>query len=249
MKKTTITRWALTLLFLLPVTGARAAMPVIDAANLSRNTVTSLQMIQDVAHQVTQIQNQIMQYEAMLQSLRSLDQQTFNQVRVLLQMQTEEYNQLFSDLNTIGYSLGQIETEFNQLFPQGSDWNNIDFSQFEQYFRDWNGELKESAEKSMEAQTLVSKTQQYNDEINDILARSAGAEGEVRQLQAQNQMTAVLSQQLVDLTTTLATSGRVSATLAARAAAQEDASIEIKRRAVQGWGGDRTQRQAPTAMQ
>lgn len=240
--------WVLSFLSLLPV-GVRAAWPVIDVANLSRNTVTSLQMIQDVAHQVTQIQNQIMQYEAMLQSLKSLDAQAYNQVRVLLQMQTDEYNQLFTDLNTIGYSLGQIDSEFNQLFPQGTDWNNVDYAQFKQYYQDWNKELSKSAHKAMEAQTLVSKTQQYNNEVNDILSRSMGAEGEVRQLQAQNQMTGILSQQLGDLTSTLATSGRLSATLAAKAAAKEDASAEFKRRMINGYGGERTDHRPSQSLQ
>ena len=221
---------------------------MIDAANLSRNTVTSLKMIQDVAHQVTQIQNQIMQYEAMLQTLKSLDSQAFSQVRSLLQSQTDEYNQLYTDLNTIGYSLGQIDSEFNQLFPQGTDWNNVDYAQYSQYYQDWNKELRESAKKAMEAQTQVQRTQSYNAEIAAILSRSQGAEGEVRQLQAQNQMMGVVSSQLSDLTSTLATSGRLSATLAARAATKEEASLELKRRATQGWGGDRTQRQAPEAM-
>ncbi len=235
-------------LFLLPY-GVRAAWPVIDAANLSRNTITSLQTIQDVAHQVTQIQNQIRQYEAMLQTLQSLDSQAFNQVKSLLQSQTDEYNQLFNDLNSIGYSLGQIDSEFNQLFPQGTDWNTIDFSQFEGYFQNWNQELSESAKTAMEAQTLVSKTQQYNDEVNDILSRSMGADGEVRQLQAQNQMMGILSQQLGDLTGNLAASGRLTATLAAQAAAKEDASAEFKRRMVNGYGGERTDHRPSQSLQ
>jgi len=239
MKKRIVTLLVM-FLFLLPCGKVFGSIPVIDAANLSRNAVTSIQMVQDVAHQVTQIQNQIQQYQAMLQSLESLDANTFNQVRVLLDMQSSEFNQIFSNVDAIGYGLSSIDSQFNQLFPPGADWHSIDSAQFEQYYQKWDGELTESAKTAMEAQSAVQRTQQYNNEIASILGRSQGASGEVRQLQANNQMIGVLSQQLGDLTGSIAATGRVSATIAAKAAAEQEASRQLNKRASTGYGGGRT---------
>lgn len=247
MKKRIVTLLVM-FLSLLPFGKAFGMISVIDAANLSKNTVTSIQMVQDVMHQVTQINNQIQQYQAMLQSLQTLDTNTFNQVKSLLDAQTNEFNQIYSNVDAIGYGLSGIDSQFNQLFPKNTDWNSIQFNQFEQYYKDWNKELSESARTSMQAQTAVQRTQQYNNEIASILARSQVADGEVRQLQAQNQMMGVLSQQLGDLTSNIASAGRVSATMAARAAAQEESQMEFKKRITSGYGGERTTRQAPEAM-
>jgi len=225
--------------FTLPPT-LHAVWPVIDAANLSRNTVTSVQMVQDVLHQVTQIQNQIRQYEATLQSLQSLDASTWQQVQSLLRAQTGEFNELFYNLDAIGYNLSQIDNQFNTLFPERTDWEDIDTADFEQYYRDWNTELNESAKTAMKAQASIARVQDYNDEVQAILSRSGGAQGEVRQMQAQNQMLAVINNQLGDLTGTISASGRITATMAAKTAAREEAERELNRRAIENYGGERT---------
>ena len=83
MKKT-LFLVALLGLFLLPLQG-KAAISVIDFSNLKQNITTSLNMVKSVAQQITMISNQVKQYEAMLQSLKSFDSQTYNQLRILLQ--------------------------------------------------------------------------------------------------------------------------------------------------------------------
>jgi len=212
-----------------------AAWPVIDYANLSRNTVTSIQMVQDVIHQVTQIQNQLNQYMAQLQSLQSLDQLTFRQVKVLIQANTDELNRVLNDMDAIGYSLNQIKTQYHDLFPQDNDFSGVDLAGYEEYYREWNKELNESARTAMESQAVIERSKQYNQEAAEILARSTGAEGEVRQLQAQNQMLGMMSSQIGDLTQILATSGRVAATAAARSAAEKAVDQELNRRSSEGY--------------
>ncbi|RNA64501.1 P-type conjugative transfer protein TrbJ [Prosthecochloris sp. ZM_2] len=219
---------------------ALGAWPVIDVANLNRNTVTSVQMVQDVIHQVTQIENQIRQYEAMLQTLKRLDSQTFLKVKSLLGSQREEMRKLFYNIDSIGFNISQIDAEFSALFPERDDWATIDMAGFKEYYRNWNNELQKSAKTAMKAQASIQRVQDYNNEMQNILMASDMADGEVRQLQSQNQMLAVMSNQIGDLSGTLVASGRITATMAARAAAQENASLELKKRALDGYGGERT---------
>jgi len=248
MKMTKILQSAVLLfLFFLPLQ-VQGAITVIDFTNLKQNITTSLNMVKSVAQQVTMISNQVKQYEAMLQSLKSFDSQTYSQLRIMLQGNNEELDQLFRDIDAIGYDVAQIDNQFDVLFPQGSDWNNIEFERYGEYYQNWNKELSESAKNAMRTQSIINRIKQYNGEMQDILSRSMGAEGEVRQLQANNQMLGVLGGQLGDLTATLAANGRITATMAARAAADNDASLELKRRALEGYGGERTERSPSRAM-
>ena len=68
-----------------------------------------------------------------------------------------------------------------------------------------------------------------------ILADSASENGEVRQLQAQNQMLAALSAQLNGITGALTTAGRVTATAAASDAAEKSLAAEQSDRLRQGY--------------
>ena len=208
-------------LFLLPFMPKADAITVFDPANYTQNMRTAIEAAQDAIKQGIQIQNQYDQIAQLAKSLQNIDKGTYYQIRALIQAQTDDYNQIFSDIDAIGYGLNDISTQFGQLFPQGSDWSSIPVSSYGGYYQNWGELLRESAETAMKAQALVEKTIGYNEEVTDILQSSENAEGVVGQLQAQNQMMAVLSQQMSDLTKTLAANGRVASSAAAKAAAEE----------------------------
>jgi len=84
-------------------------------------------------------------------------------------------------------------------------------------------ELSEASKIAMKAQSVVERSQAYNNQVAAILNSSAAADGEVRQLQSTNQMLGIMSGQLDGLTQTLAVSARVSAMAAAQAANREEA--------------------------
>ncbi len=214
---------------------AGAALPVIDVANLNRNTVTSIQMVQDVAHQVTQIQNQIRQYEAQLQALRRFDGSSFGAVQGILSGNLRELSGVLRDINAIGYDLNRLRHEYDALFPGGTDWDAVDMAEYESYYREWNQELAASARTAMEAQSVIDRTQAYTDEAAQILARSMAGEGHVMQLQSQTQMLGLMSAQLGDLTSTIAASERVVATAAAVSAKEKAAAMKLNERLREGW--------------
>ncbi|ACF46734.1 Conjugal transfer/entry exclusion protein-like protein [Prosthecochloris aestuarii DSM 271] len=215
---------------------AGAALPVIDVANLNRNTVTSIQMVQDVAHQVTQIQHQIRQYEAQLQALRRLDGGSFGAVQGILSGNFRELSGVLRDINAIGYDLNRLRSEYDALFPRGTDWDAVDLAEYEAYYRDWNRELEESARTAMEAQSVIDRTQAYTDEAAQILSRSRASEGHVMQLQSQTQMLGLMSAQIGDLTSTLAASERVVATAAAVSAKEKAAAMKLNEKLWEGYG-------------
>jgi type IV secretion system protein TrbJ len=202
---------------------AFGAWPVIDVANLQRNTVTSVQMVQDVIHQVTQIENQIRQYEAQLQSLRRFDDDVFDEVGRILEWNLRDLDAVLREMNGIGYDLRGVNDELDELFPRGDAWEDVGLEEYEEYYREWDRELGESARTAMRAQAVVERTRAYHEEAAEILSRSAGAEGHVQQLQAQNQMLGMMSAQIGDLTHVIAASERVAATAAAVSAKEREA--------------------------
>ncbi len=74
----------------------------------------------------------------------------------------------------------------------------------------------------------------------NILSGSTAADGEVRQIQATNQMLSVVSAQLNGLTENLSTSSRLNAMAAAEGAQRRAAEQAYKEKLINGYGGMNT---------
>ena len=194
---------------------AQAALTVIDLSNLQQNTLTAARTAQQIENQIEQIRNQV-------RSLQTFSASSFSPLTGIYSSNMRELDGLLADVKGISFDLGKIDTQFNQLFPEGT-WDHIDPNQYQKYYQDWNRELSEAAKVSMKSQSVIQRSQAYNNEAAAILSRSAGADGQVRQLQATNQMLGIMASQLDGLTQNLAFSARVAATAAATAAQKEEA--------------------------
>lgn len=207
---------------------AQAALTVIDISNLKQNTLTAIRTAEQIKNQIEQIRNQV-------RSLQTLPAATFGPVKSVYESNMQELNGLLSDVQGISFDLNRVDGQFDQLFPQGT-WDQIDFNKYEQYYRDWTKELSEASKIAMKAQSVVERSQAYNNEAATILNRSSAADGEVRQLQSTNQMLGIMAGQLDGLTQTLAVSARVSAMAAAQAANREEAERAFSTQMWSGYG-------------
>lgn len=211
-------------LVLMPSVAFSTGIPVFDGGNFSQNIISALQSIQQVYNQVTQLQNQATQIQYKLKSLKTLGSGSFNQLNGLLNGNINDLGAFLSSVNGIGYTLGSIRNQYDALFPQGTKWENVKMSEYSKYFGDWNDEVTNSARSSMEAQSVLSRLQSNYQQMIGILSQSRSADGEVRQLQASNEMLSVIGTQMGDLTHTMAATGRVIATAEAAGAAEKRAS-------------------------
>ncbi|MBM3163046.1 MAG: conjugal transfer protein [Chlorobi bacterium] len=207
---------------------AQAALTVIDISNLKQTTLTAVRSAEQIKNQIEQIRNQV-------RSLQTLPAAAFGPVKSIYDSNMQELNGLLSDVQGISFDLNRIDGQFDQLFPQGT-WDQIDFNRYEQYYRDWTKELSEASKIAMKAQSVVERSQAFNNEAASILSRSAAADGEVRQLQSTNQMLGIMAGQLDGLTLTLAVSARVSAMAAAQAANREEAERAFSTQMWSGYG-------------
>jgi P-type conjugative transfer protein TrbJ len=83
-----------------------------------------------------------------------------------------------------------------------------------------------SSTTAMEAQGLISKMTTRNLELTRLLDQSAGADGVVRQLQVVNELLALSTGHLLDLSTALIATGRMTSTMTAMSAAQDRVASE-----------------------
>jgi len=208
---------------------ADAALLVTDLSNLQQNTLTAVRTASQIQNQLEQIRNQV-------KTLTRLPSSTFGPVKGIYDSNTRELNGLIADVQGISFDLNQIDGQFNQLYPTGT-WDNVSRSQYEQYFQNWNKELTEAAKTAMKAQSVIERSKNYNDQAASILESSNGADGEVRQLQANNQMLGIVSAQLNGLTENLAASSRITATAAAEAAQRREAEQAYRNKLMTGYGG------------
>lgn len=202
----------------MPYSATASGFPVIDISNLTQNLLTAAQTLQ-------QLENQIRQMQTYTSS-------SYYGVNSALGSNYNDLGTLLGQVRGISYNLGNIQRQYEQVFPNQTQWETIDHTQYGQYYKGWNSELSNSASTAMQAQGVISRIQGNNVRAQEILAQTDGADGEVRQLQAQNQMLGLMSGQLNDVNTTLATSARVTATAAAVSAGtkqNERATAEMLR--------------------
>ncbi|NTV61771.1 MAG: conjugal transfer protein [Chlorobiaceae bacterium] len=213
----------------IPFDEATAAMTVIDISNLKQNTLTAVRTAQQIQNQLTMISNQV-------KTLTTLPSSTFGQIKGIYDSNMRELNGIIDDVSGISFDLNQIGSQYDQLYPQGQ-WSNMSSGQYADILQKWNTELANAAKIAMKAQSTLSRSQDYTNETIDILNRSSGADGEVRQLQSTNQMLGIVSAQLGGLTENLATSTRITAMMAAEEAQRREASAAWSTKLMKGFGG------------
>ena len=208
---------------------AHASLPVIDITNLQQNTLTALRTAAQIENQLVQIRNQV-------KSLSMLPSGITAPIKGVYDSNLRELNGLIADVKGIGFDLNQIDGQFNQLYPTGQ-WDTINRGQYDQYYQKWNTELTESARTAMKAQGVIERSQGYNTQAMNILEQSNSSDGEVRQIQATNQMLSLVSAQLSGLTENLSTSTRLTATVAVDAAQRKEAERAYRNKLMDGYGG------------
>jgi P-type conjugative transfer protein TrbJ len=205
-------------------------IPVFDAAGFSQSLITATNAVTQVANQARQIQNQISMIRNQVQSLQTLGSARFGALAGNLVIQAAQVQALLNQVQGIGYSLNGIDRQFGALFPGDLDWAELPIEQHQDYYIRWSDQLHEASRTAMAGQGVIRNIQTHNAEARQILMQAHGADGEVRQLQAVNEMLSVLASQLGDVTMTMSATGRVTASAAAATRAERDAQRALMRR-------------------
>jgi P-type conjugative transfer protein TrbJ len=204
-------------------------IPVFDAGNYSQTLQIALKSVQQVANQVRMIENQVQSIQYQVQSLKTLGQGRFTELAANLDHQLGQLDSMMQTVNGVSYRINAVQGQFRQLFPADGDWSTKPLNQYGEYYRRWSDQIQDASLAAMKSQAVIDNIRRYNADAQAVLAQSHGADGEVRQLQATNQLLSVLSSQLGDMTLAMTASARLSASAAAAAQAEQDAQRELLR--------------------
>lgn len=189
---------------------------VYDPSNYAQNVLTAARSLQQVNNQIQQIQNQATSLMNQAKNLASLPISTLS----TLQAQVQQTRQLLAQAQRIAYSVQDIQQAFttryngaNLTAPQAQMVTNAN-----DRWQDSVGALQDA----LKVQAgVVGNIDGARGSIDTLVTASQSASGALQATQAGNQLLALQSQQLADLTAAVAAQGRAQSLEAARNAATE----------------------------
>lgn len=198
------------------------AVPVYDAANHTQNILTAVRALEQITNQIEQIQNQIHQIENQALMLESIGADYAGSLTNLAN-KTKQY---MNASEAIAFNLTQINQDFAELYPE--DWSG---GEWDAMMQTVEHQRRANAEAARTAMRVASRIQSNNDSrrqsVSNAKAASQSAVGQTQALQATNQLLAVLTEQIADLTALIEAQGRVEQQLAAERANREAMQSEL----------------------
>lgn len=206
-------------------TSTMAGIPVFDGSNFANMIISASNQAQQISNQVSQINSLLRGNALSEQALRQLGLGNYSGLVSQMSAQYQDLNKIITASKALSASVGEIQSQYQQLYPNFQNMKNRTPEQMYQQFGKWSDQLQDANKAAMQAQSTINNIKDRNNRISSILSESAGASGasQVAQLQSSNQMLGVLAQQMNDLHTVMAASARSATEAQATAQAEKDA--------------------------
>lgn len=218
-------------LALLTAQPAKAQLAVYDPTNYASNVLQAARALEQINNQIRALQNQAL---SLTNQARNLAQLPYSSLQTI-QGNLSRISGLMRQAQRIAYDVKAIEAEFGKNYSldgQASDLAILASAQ-----RRWTNSAA-AFKDALDVQAgVVSGMADAQVETRALVTASQDATGIVQATQAGNQLLALQSQQLADLTALLAAQGRASALEQAdRAAGREQAQEQFRRFLQRGQG-------------
>jgi len=200
-----------------PSAPAHAQFTVFDPSNYSQNLLTAARTLQQINNQIQSLQNEAQMLVNQAKNLTRID---FPQLQQLTQ-NLQAIDRLMAQAQGIDFRVDGLDQQFGRLFP--SDFSHA----LSTNGRVIDAKVRLEAAKAAFRQTMgvqsqvVANVQADAGALNEIVARSQGAEGSLQAQQATNQLLALTAKQQFQIQTLMAAQYRAEATEAARRAQAE----------------------------
>jgi type IV secretion system protein TrbJ len=210
-KRHAVLAGALILVLAAPV---RAQVVVYDPSNYAQNVLQAARALQQINNQITSLQNQT---QMLLNQARNLTSLPYSAMQAIEQ-KIARTQQLLNQAQRIAYDIGEIDRAFQRSYPQR--YSSSTSSQ--QLVGDAQTRWQNSLAGYQDALD-TSRT-----ETNGLVASSQSAVGILQASQAGNQLIALQTRQLVDLTALVAAQSRAQSLEGARLTAnQEQGRVQL----------------------
>lgn len=211
---------------------ARAQWAVFDASNFSQNILTAARSLQQINNQITSLQNEAQMLINQARNLASLPYSSLQQ----LQQNIARTQQLMSQAQGIAYNVQNIDQAFRTSYAPAST-STSDQALIQGAQQRWQQSVQALQDAMRTQATVVGNLPTNSAQMSALVTSSQSATGALQATQAGNQLLALQSQQLADLTAAVAAQGRAqSLDMAQRAAAQSQGQEQLRRFLAPGQG-------------
>lgn len=209
-----------------------SALVVYDPSNYAQNVLTAARTLQQINNQIRQLQNEA---QSLLNEARNLESLPLDLAEPI-QQQLRQTQELVRQAQGIAYDVQDVEARF------GSQYKSIDLSVSDSALvsgaqERWRNSVA-AFEDALKVQAgAVGNIEGTRTAVGSLLSASQSSRGALQAAQAGNQLLALQSRQLADLTATIAAQGRAQALDAANEAAAKVQAREQLRRFLTGGTG------------
>lgn len=191
---------------------ARAQWIVFDPTNYAQNVLTAARELQQVNNEIQMLENQA---TSLLNQARNLASLPYSSL-ASLQQQISQTQQLLGQAQRIAYSVSAIDQAFTQTYPQA--YSSATSSQ--QLLADaqtrWQNALAGFQDAMRVQAGVVTNLDNTHAQISALVSSSQAATGALQAAQSGNQLVALQTTQLSDLTAIMASIARAQSLDAAR---------------------------------
>ncbi len=224
---------ALSLSVTLAPVPASAQWTVFDPSNFSQNILTAARSLQQIQNQITSLQNQAQMLINQARNLTSLPYSSLQQLTSTIQ----RTQSLMAQAQGVIYDVGNIQSQFQRLYPQGYSGSTSSAQLIGDAQSRWQNTLSGFQDALKTQATVVGNLSTTQTQVGALVGASQGATGALQATQAGNQLLALQSQQLADLTAVIAAQGRAQSLAGAQTAAgQAQAREQLQRFLAPGSG-------------
>ena len=198
---------------------------VYDPTNYAQNVLTAARSLQQINNQIQQIQQQAASLINEARNLASLPLSTVS----TLQQQIQQTQQLLGQAQRIAYDVQDIQQAFNGRY-KGAALTGDHAQMVANANARWEDSVGAFQDALQVQAGVVGNIESARTTMDSLVSASQSATGALQATQAGNQLLALQSQQLADLTAAVAAQGRAQALQSARQAAEEAEGRERFRR-------------------
>ena len=208
---------AAALSFAATVIPARAQLIVYDPTNFSQNVLTAARELQQVNNEIQSLENQATSLINQAKNLASLPYSSLAQ----LQQSITRTEQLLAQAQGIAYSVTTINQAFTQAYPQTYSSSISSQQLFAAAQTRWQNSLT-GFQNAMQVQAgVVQNLDTTRTQISALTSSSQSASGALQAAQSGNQLIALQTTQLADLTAVMAAIAHAQSLEGARVVANQ----------------------------
>jgi type IV secretion system protein TrbJ len=203
---------------------ARGQMLVYDPSNYAQNVLQAARALQQINNQIRSLQNQT---QMLLSQARNLASLPYSSLQAL-ERSIGRTQQLLKQAQRLAYDINQIDTTFQRTYPQSYAGSTSSQQLLSDAQTRWQNALVGYHDALRVQAGVVQALETTRTEIGPLVSSSQSAVGILQATQAGNQLIALQTRQLLDLTALVAAQSRAQSLDGARTTANaEQARIQL----------------------